>query len=119
MKTRVGAFLLVGLLLAGQLGPGSAVADDDEPRFRGFGVVWSRDDAKSTLEIDGRSYRVTPSTVFHDRDGKPIEFGAFPIFDVHAGIVALEDATKADFVARRDSSGPVLESVRLTDRLPN
>jgi len=115
-RTRLAGACAVLVLIAG-LSTGAWAAD--EKKFKGFGIVMARSVADGTLEIDGRSYRVSATTTFRDQDGAVITFDGFPIFDVHQGLFAVDDATKVEFVARRQSSQWVLESVALIDTLPN
>ena len=106
--------LAVGFVLAAV-----ATASADQHRIQSWGIVMSRDLSAGTLGIDDRVYRVTSQTRFRDVDGAVIAFDGFAVFDVHAGVFALSDATKVEYVARRTRAGWVLESVQLVDELPH
>lgn len=90
-----------------------------DTQTRGFGIVMSRDVARSTLEIGNTVFKVTPQTVFKDAEGNPTTFAGLAIFDVHQGLFSLDEATKVAWVGVSDSEGTQLQSVVVIKELPN
>ena len=101
------------LLLAG-----SAVASESTI---GQGIIMQRDVTAQTLQIDGRTFRVSSSTTFTDVDGSPLEYEKFFIFNVYDGVFRLSDATRAQYQASRPNpKGPwELDSVTLIETIPD
>ena len=87
----------------------------------GQGIIMQRDVTAQTLQIDGRTFRVSSSTTFTDVDGSPLEYEKFFIFNVYDGVFRLSDATRAQYQASRPNpKGPwELDSVTLIETIPD
>lgn len=87
----------------------------------GQGIIMQRDVTAQTLQIDGRTFKVSSSTTFTDVDGSPLEYETFSIFNVYDGVFRLSDATRAQYQASRPNpKGPwELDSVTLIETIPD
>ena len=87
----------------------------------GQGIIMQRDVKAQTLQIDGRTFKVSSSTTFTDVDGSPLEYETFLIFNVYDGVFRLSDATRAQYQASRPNpKGPwELDSVTLIETIPD
>ncbi|MAJ59549.1 MAG: hypothetical protein CBC48_05980 [bacterium TMED88] len=87
----------------------------------GQGIIMQRDVKAKTLQIDGRTFKVSSSTIFTDVDGSPLEYENFFIFNVYDGVYRLSDATRAQYQASRPNpKGPwELNSVNLIETIPD
>ncbi len=87
----------------------------------GQGIIMKRDLTARTLQIDGRTFKVSSSTIFTDVDGSPLEYETLFIFNVYDGVFKLSDATRAQYQATR--TGPKspweLDSVTLIETIPD
>ena len=87
----------------------------------GQGIIMQRDVTAQTLQVDGRTFKVSSSTTFTDVDGSPLEYETFFIFNVYDGVFRLSDATRAQYQASRPNpKGPwELDSVTLIETIPD
>ena len=106
---RLNYFFTGALALGFIAGTGSAHAD------QGNSVIESKKADESAITMGGKTYRVSESTVFEDKDGNKIVFEALPTTEQGA---SEDDAAVWFETGGSETESPMLHLVKLTGAIP-
>ncbi|CAG0994985.1 hypothetical protein MYXO_02628 [Myxococcaceae bacterium] len=113
MRTRWKRAVVV--VIAGMLSIG---ASGEKAPESGTGIVEAKNLKDQTLQIDGFTYRVAPTTRLLDERGRPIPLAAVPVARTRRDDASVDVRAAVLFEAAEAGSGFVLESVQVVGELP-
>ncbi len=111
----VGAILLLG---AGASAETFRRGDDAPQATSGLAPVEAKSARDQTVTLQGRVYRVGPSTQILDEAGKPIPLVQLPVAREFRDEPRVDTAAVVEFEAIQTGSGYVLERVQVRGQLP-
>ena len=106
---RLTRFFAGALALGFIAGAGPARAD------QGTSVIDSKKSDESIVTMGGKTYRVSESTVFEDKDGNKIAFEALPTTEQGA---SEDDAAVWFEASESEAPNPMLHVLKLTGAMP-